>query len=110
MPQPLPANPYNVNTHPREHSAYATCVEYEARALAGLHPVPSGVSSLVCARLLGYMVLHAPTHIGCENISNEVTSCANTEQLADMAKLYIQTFLRCCECLFVAYFLNSLMV
>jgi len=97
MPQPLPANPYNINTNPGEHDAYATCVAYEARAIAGLHPVPSGVTSLVCARLLGYMMLCAPTDTGRENISNEVKSCANTEQLADMAKLYIKTFLRCCE-------------
>ena len=97
MPQPLPANQYNINTHPREHNAYAKCVAYESNTLAGLHPVPPGVSPLVCARLLGYMILYAPTDIGRENISNEVMSCPNEEYLADMAKLYIQIFLRCCE-------------
>lgn len=97
MPQPLPVNPYNINTHIREHNAYATCLAYEASSIAGLHPVPSGVSSLVCARLLGYMILHAPTDVGRGNISNEVMSCPNEKYLADMAKLYIQIFLRCCE-------------
>src|ERR1700734_3631795 len=97
MPQPLPVNPYNINTHIREHNAYATCLAYEASSIAGLHPVPSGVSSLVCARLLGYMILHAPTDVGRGNISNEVMSCPNEKHLADMAKLYIQIFLRCCE-------------
>jgi hypothetical protein len=99
MLQPLPANPYNINTNPHEHDAYATCVAYEVREITRLHPVPSGVTSLVCAWLLGYMILCAPTNTGGENISNKVQSCANTEQLADVAKLYIKTFLHCCECL-----------
>ena len=44
-----------------------------------------------------YMILHAPTDVGRGNISNEVMSCPNEKHLADMAKLYIQIFLRCCE-------------
>jgi len=97
MPQLLPDNPYNINTNPSEHDAYAMCVAYETRAITGLHPVPSGVTSLVCTQLLGYMMLCALTNTGHENISNKVQSCTNSEQLADMAKLYIKTFLYTCS-------------
>lgn len=99
MPQPLPANPFNTNTHPDEHTAYRTCLHREAAAIAAavIHPVQSGVSPLICARLLGYMIIHAPTDLGRRNISSEITSCRNKEEFFDLAKLYIQHFLRCCK-------------
>lgn len=97
MPQPLPPNPYKINTHSREYNAYGTCLKYEARAIAGSHPVVSGPQSVTLARLLGYMILHAPTELGRENISNEVMSCATPEALTEKAKLYMTALIHCCE-------------
>lgn len=99
MSQCLPPNPYDIDTHSCEHNAYATCRTYEAEAIAGSHPVVSGLQSVTLARVLGYLILHAPTELGRVNVSNEVTSCGTTQKLADMAKLYVTTLIRCCECL-----------
>ncbi|KAF7976475.1 hypothetical protein HWV62_6743 [Athelia sp. TMB] len=97
MPQRLPPNPFNGNTLSREHSAYATCLRYEAEATAGSHPVLSGLESIVLARVLGYLIIYAPTELGRANISHDVASCDTTEKLADMAKLYVAAFIRCCK-------------
>lgn len=97
MPQPLPPNPYDINTQFCEHNAYATCLTYEADALAGLHPAAQGLQSVTLARVLGYLILYAPTELGRTNVSSEVTSCTTTENLADLAKLYATFFIRYCK-------------
>ncbi|KZP22999.1 hypothetical protein FIBSPDRAFT_823867 [Athelia psychrophila] len=93
MSQSLPLNPYRINTPSREHNAYATCLAYEAEAIAGSHSVISGIQPVTLARVLGYLILHAPTELGRANISNDVTSCGTRENLADMARLYVTTFI-----------------
>ncbi|KZP08743.1 hypothetical protein FIBSPDRAFT_964551 [Athelia psychrophila] len=93
MLQPLPPNQYGIGT--QERNAYATCLRYEMEAIAGLHPVISGLQSVALARVLGYMIIHAPTALGRTNISNAVMSCATTERLADVAKLYVTHFIGC---------------
>ncbi|KZP05196.1 hypothetical protein FIBSPDRAFT_843242 [Athelia psychrophila] len=95
MSQPLPVNPYNIGTHPYECNAYATCLTYEMEAIAGSHHATSGPQSVVLARVLGYMIIHAPTALGRTNVSNAVTSSATTEGLVDLAKLYMTNFIRC---------------
>lgn len=98
MSQSLPLNPYRINTPSREHNAYATCLAYEAEAIAGSHSVISGIQPVTLARVLGYLILHAPTELGRANISNDVTSCGTRENLAEMARLYVTTFICYCEC------------
>ena len=62
-------------------------------------PAPDrGPSVLVCARLLGYMIMHAPIHEGRDNISNEISSCHNFQEMVIAACKYIDHFVRCCEC------------
>ena len=96
MPQPLPLNPYAVGSF---HSdAYVSCVNMEAYAL-GLPPQDRGPSVLVCARFLGYMILHAPPGQGRNNISTEIASCNNNfTRLCEVACKYIDHFVRWCEC------------
>jgi hypothetical protein len=95
MPQPLPANPYLPGT--LYSDAYTECVRMEAWAIN--RPAPDhGPSVLVCARLLGYMIIHAPIHEGRDNISNEIASCHNFREIGMVACKYIDHFVRCCEC------------
>ncbi|KAI0246066.1 hypothetical protein BJV78DRAFT_1135986, partial [Lactifluus subvellereus] len=50
---------------------------------------------LVCARVLGYLIRHAPTDHGRTNISNEVMDCEDDNKLVELAQLYINNFIRC---------------
>jgi hypothetical protein len=92
MPQPLPNNPYATGTP--THQAYATCVTLEA----GRAPADwTGPPTEVCARLLGYMIIHSPTDDGRTNITNEINSCnADGMALHKLAKFYVDHYLRPC--------------
>lgn len=94
--QPLPANPYSPGS--LYSDAYIACVQMEAWAIGHHAQALSGPSVLVCARLLGYMIIHAPTHAGRDNISSEITSCRNYQEKCTVACTYIDHFVRCCEC------------
>jgi hypothetical protein len=93
MPHPLPINPYVAGSE--MYKAYRRCLEFEGNDVQA--PWSSGPSSLVCARLLGYMIIHLPTNNGRTNISNEINSCGGLDNLHELAKLYIDHFLRSCE-------------
>jgi hypothetical protein len=58
---------------------------------------PLTLVPLVCAQLLGYMVLHAPSPSGRNNIAQEIVSCGNDVKFCHLAKYYVDHFLRCCE-------------
>jgi hypothetical protein len=91
MPEPLPNNPYAAGTP--THQAYETC-----RALE-VGPAPAnwyGPPTVVCGRLLGYIIIHAPTEEGRTNITNEINSCENNMSLHKLAKFYVDHFLRPC--------------
>ncbi|KAK0239757.1 hypothetical protein EDD85DRAFT_462036 [Armillaria nabsnona] len=93
-PAPLPANAPE-NFTPQQHTAYAV-----AQAVESLSPVTVSTRSMspqVAGRLLGYMLLEAPTAEGRDNVTFEIASCSGDEtrlkQLAQLyAKVYIQTF------------------
>lgn len=62
----------------------------------------------VCARLLGQMLLQAPTLDGRRNVANEILGCKTTncpleldlptmEKLARLAQFYVEFFIRVCE-------------
>ena len=93
MPQPLPNNPFPAGTPARQ--AYTTCLTLEAS-----FPLVnwSGPPTVVCARLLGYLIVHAPTIHGRTDVANEINSCNNDEEkLHVLAQFYINHFLRVCE-------------
>jgi hypothetical protein len=92
--QPLPDNSYPTGSP--AHQAYATC-----KLLENSFPLLNqnfGPSTSVCARLLGYLIIHAPTPGGHINITNEINSCnEDGEKLHILAQFYINHFLRVCE-------------
>ncbi|KAJ7576913.1 hypothetical protein C8J56DRAFT_375615 [Mycena floridula] len=75
-------------------SAYASCLSYEHAA--------SDIASLgrwtdvIAARLLGYLIIHAPIATGRDNICREINDCQNVHQdLNRLAVLYRDCFVRC---------------
>jgi hypothetical protein len=94
MPQPLPPNPYQPGS--TYFNAYNICAHFEGLA-AVLTLESLTLAPLVCARLLGFMIIHAPSASGRDNITQEIISCCNGEKFRDLAKYYVDHFLRCCE-------------
>ncbi|KAG8894538.1 hypothetical protein FRC00_008795 [Tulasnella sp. 408] len=48
----------------------------------------------MCGRILGYMMLEAPTSVGCDNVQKEIALCETDEALRNLAQLYAAYFLR----------------
>ncbi|KAG8925239.1 hypothetical protein FRC00_004177 [Tulasnella sp. 408] len=89
MHKPLPDNPYPLGS-PQFH-AYERCLELERPAEndSGLKFSPQ-----MCGRILGYMMLEAPTSEGRDNVRREIETCDTDKELRDVAGLYATYFLR----------------
>ncbi|KAJ7583054.1 hypothetical protein C8J56DRAFT_956437 [Mycena floridula] len=95
--QLLPQDPPNLREKGLWTSAYEICQKHEKEAQnieTTDHWTP-----LVSARLLGYLVIHAPLR---DTLCNEINNCVNLEnneatqfKLGELAKLYRDTLIRC---------------
>ena len=83
--QPLPANPF-VACSP-ESNAYARCLTWEVHA-PDTEVQEDKIPPLLGARLLGYMLLYAPTHSGCLNTANQINDCTDELELLQLAEHY----------------------
>jgi hypothetical protein len=91
MPVALPCNPFLVGTTP--HKAYDICLRFERRVLSLRQPSPQ----LVCARILGYMLIHAPVVTGRDYLAQEIIDCADDDTLGKLGKFYDNNLIRLCE-------------
>ncbi|KAF8964874.1 hypothetical protein BDZ97DRAFT_1904240 [Flammula alnicola] len=92
MPQPLPPNPYNTGQQAVLHAAYKRCVILQN---SHLEVVQCGrLSVLICARLLGYMILEAPIDEGRTEFVSEIVRCVNDVDLQKLAEVYKNHLLR----------------
>ncbi len=56
------------------------------------------MSTQVAGRLLGYMLLEAPTAEGRDNVTFEIASCSGDEtRLKQLAQLYAKVYIQTCE-------------
>jgi hypothetical protein len=90
---PLPLFPAMLISHPTVNYAYNQCLTLEAQA--DMHK--SKPPSLVCARLLGYMLTHAPNDAGRRNVAKHTGSCIDDAKFLELAQLYFCHFVRLCE-------------
>ncbi|OBZ65317.1 hypothetical protein A0H81_14724 [Grifola frondosa] len=90
--KPLPPNPYSGI----EKVAYNTCLYLES--LPGWNVETPAETPQLCGRLLGYMILEAPTPEGRRNVATEIQACASAsdalDRLASLAQFYEVHFLR----------------
>ncbi len=93
--QPLPDNAFNRRTHPSWHDAYSRCVGLFFWAV-GRQPPPGAASYDMCSRVLGHLVLEAPTSSGRDWVCRKILSCADEHTLARLAQKYIFTFVGAC--------------
>ncbi|KDQ52299.1 hypothetical protein JAAARDRAFT_198467 [Jaapia argillacea MUCL 33604] len=89
---PLPSNPFDG----LEKAAYDTCLNLESH-LPGESRVGKQ-SPQLCGRLLGYMMLYAPTPEGRRNVATEIQTCVmasdTPDRLVDLAQFYMDHFIR----------------
>ncbi|KAH9009979.1 hypothetical protein EDB83DRAFT_436165 [Lactarius deliciosus] len=89
--EPLPDNVFSRRTHPSWHDAYARCVGLFFWAV-GRQPPPGTASYDMCSRVLGHLVLEAPTELGRDWVCKKILGCADEHALARLAQKYIFTF------------------
>ncbi|KAK0449775.1 uncharacterized protein EV420DRAFT_764327 [Desarmillaria tabescens] len=92
-PAPLPTStPENFTT--KQHTAYAGAQAIES--LSQWSVVSAGsMKPQVAGRLLGYMLLEAPTVEGRDNVTFEIASCGGDEaRLKQLAQLYAAVYIR----------------
>lgn len=96
-------NPSACNPYPAGQlwaRAYDVALAYQTRAPDAR--TSSGMPPIVCARVVGYMLIHAPTN-KCRNIiSNEIENCEDDSKLCRLAELYAINFVRCCRSILCA--------
>jgi hypothetical protein len=98
MPTALPsANPYKETTQLVIRCAYNRCLDLEKRHVEV--PRHGRLDVLICARMLGYLLLEAPTEEGRMDFASEVVSCCNDgyKELQSLAELYKDHLLRVCK-------------
>lgn len=88
--KPLPFNPYNLSSEPEWYNAYQWCLQIEP------HCLNDKGQDLVYARILGYLILKAPTSEGRNYISNEILSCDKAE-LYELAEVFLSGVLTLCK-------------
>ncbi|KAJ8597922.1 hypothetical protein M405DRAFT_779057 [Rhizopogon salebrosus TDB-379] len=94
MPVSLPINPFQVDSTPS--NAYDVCLVFESRASEASDTGGHKPSELVCARLLGYMLIHAPVDTGRDHLAKEILSCTGDDGLKQLGKFYFDHFIRLC--------------
>ncbi|KAG8964631.1 hypothetical protein FRC05_003744 [Tulasnella sp. 425] len=78
QPQPLPENRYPPDSP--HFRAYERCLALEGSAENA--SFNSSFSPQICGRILGYMMLEAPTSVGCDNVQREIEASLHTVKKA----------------------------
>jgi hypothetical protein len=94
MPVNLPINPFQIDSTPS--NAYDVCLMIEGRASEASDTRGHKPSELVCARLLGYMLIHAPVDTGRDYLAKVILSCTDDDGLKRLGKFYFDHFIRLC--------------
>lgn len=93
--EPLPDNAFSRQIHPTWHDAYARCIRFFFWAV-GRQPPPGSASYDMCSRVLGHLVLEAPTERGRDWVCKKILNCPDEHALARLAQKYIFTFVGAC--------------
>ncbi len=98
MPVPLlTPNLFNPTTQALLRSAYNRCLDLEYRYEKVLKH--GRLDVLVCARMLGYMIIESPTEEGRTEIASEIMRYTRRgdKGLQTLAETYLNHFIRICE-------------
>lgn len=93
--QALKPNPFDREQQPTLFTAYTRCHDFEARSL----PIDgewsgTGRSPLVCARLLGWLLIEARVR---DRLVQDIISCRDDAELKELADILDDHLVRLCE-------------
>lgn len=75
---------------PNELSAYIVCLTFQEQV--------AEETNIIHARLLGYLILHAPNQIARSEMVRAIHSCeGDFGRLSELGQLYINCFIRACK-------------
>jgi hypothetical protein len=100
MPQPLPSDlpeSFKASTRILEiQLAYSRILKMEQDASS--HGDPNICEQkLVCARVLGYLILEGPSMYTSEYIAQEVNSCQDYDQSYGLGEMYVHCYIYICK-------------
>ncbi|KAK0199866.1 hypothetical protein DFS33DRAFT_1365519 [Desarmillaria ectypa] len=92
----LPPNPFSAADVPQVHAAFNLCLSLESRALQNLVPLPDPKhpTVVVCARVLGFTLMEAPSDLGRDHMAESINNGNTDDTLLALGKYYIQRLLR----------------
>jgi hypothetical protein len=93
--EPLQDNIFSRQTHPSWREASARCTRLFFWAV-GRQPPPGAASYDMCSRVLGHLVLEAPTERRRDWMSRKILRYPDEHALALLAQKYIFTFIGAC--------------
>ncbi|KAJ3501682.1 hypothetical protein NLJ89_g9227 [Agrocybe chaxingu] len=93
MATPLPPNPFSNLTI--SHEAFSKCLDLERRREQAQQD--GRLSALICARLLGYLLLEAPVETGRDKIALKIMQCVDDASLQVLREMYKDHLIRCCQ-------------
>jgi hypothetical protein len=79
----------SVGLHPNVTSAYNVCVDFESWATTE--------QSRIHARVLGYLIIHAPSVTAAHEVAKLIHSCAHDFQTLSDLGSFIEYFIRTCK-------------
>ncbi|KAG5653993.1 hypothetical protein H0H81_008575 [Sphagnurus paluster] len=97
-PTPLPPAPSSFLPSTVLYNAYERCLNYEAETVETTSTQnPDQLRPLIAARILGYLLLHAPMEEGRIFLSEEIMACLDARAMFDLARVYNDNLIRICE-------------
>ncbi|KAK0444206.1 uncharacterized protein EV420DRAFT_1768324 [Desarmillaria tabescens] len=90
----LPPKPFSAADLPEVHAAFNLCLSLEARAPLVPLPHRNHPAVVVCARVLGFTLIEAPSDDGRDHMANSINSGNNDKTLLALGKNYIERLLR----------------
>jgi hypothetical protein len=83
----------SLGLRPNAISAYNVCIDFESWAATD--------QSRICARVLGYLIIHAPSVAAAHEVVRVIQTCArNFQKLSDLGDTFINYFIRPCKFFF----------
>ncbi|KAK0451323.1 uncharacterized protein EV420DRAFT_1560326 [Desarmillaria tabescens] len=93
-PRPLPANPF---LQAGFYAAFNLCLSLESRSHLVSLPDPRHPPVILCARILGYALIEAPTNVGRDHMAKSINDGSTDDTLLALGKYYAQRLLRIFE-------------
>jgi hypothetical protein len=92
-----------VSTMPQTVLPLEHCFLDESAHAAYQRIIPLENSDTKLIRLLGWMLIHAPSETGRADIARSINKCQTNEAIVETGRYYLKHFIKYCRSLFITY-------